>query len=268
MKKSLLYSLIFILSSGVTLHAQSNSSTSLGGTGLWLGGYFKMRFHKNFGYYSEHHYRGTNSKENIKSFVGRPGKIYNRLGINFYVNKNFQAVVGPALIVRFSPDPGNEQYTSPVLEYRIWEQFLLKSPKMGRFQIYHQFRFEQRWKKSNKIDAHYKFTNRYRYKLFAYIPINTKYIIEKTLFFSPSAEIFMQSGKSIVYNPFEDFRTYNGFGYVFNKNLTFFVGHMWTIGQKNTGYEYKTSHILRFNVYVGLDIRKEDGIIPKINLGY
>ena len=98
--------------------------------------------------------------------------------------------------------------------------------------------------------------------------VKDKYIIEKTFFFSPSVEIFMQSGKSIVYNPFEDFRTYNGFGYVMNKNFTFFVGHMWTLGQKSTGYEYKTSHIFRFNVYIGLDIRKEDGIIPKINLGY
>lgn len=78
----------------------------------------------------------------------------------------------------------------------------------------------------------------------------------------------MQSGKSIVNNPFEDFRTYNGFGYVLNQNITFFAGHMWTIGQKSSGFEYKTSHILRFNVFIGLDFRSIDKKLPLINLGY
>jgi hypothetical protein len=66
----------------------------------------------------------------------------------------------------------------------------------------------------------------------------------------------------------EDFRTYNGFGYVLNKNITFFAGHMWTLGQKSTGYEYKTTHILRFNIYIGLDSRPSTDRMPKINLGY
>lgn len=251
-----------------SLAAQDQSTTKLEGTGLWFGTYFKIRFHKNFGYYGEHHYRGKNAKDNVNSFVGRPGKVYNRLGLNFYVHKNFEAVIGPTFVVHFSPDPGNEAYDSPTMEYRVWEQLLFKSAALGRIKIYHQFRFEQRWRRSALSDSPYEYTNRYRYKFFAYIPLNTNYIVEKTIFFSPSAEIFMQSGKSIVYNPFEDFRTYNGFGYVLNKNFTFFVGHMWTIGQKSTGYEYKTNHIFRFNVYIGLDVRKDEGIIPKINLGY
>ena len=139
---------------------------------------------------------------------------------------------------------------------------------MGRFKVCHQLRFEHRWKRSNQVGASHKFTNRYRYKVFAYIGINTKEVKEKSLFFSPSAEIFMQSGESIVYNPFEDFRTYNGFGYVLNKNVTFFAGHMWTLGQNSDGSSYKTSHVIRLNVYLGFDLRKDEGIIPNINLGY
>ena len=74
--------------------------------------------------------------------------------------------------------------------------------------------------------------------------------------------------KSIVSNPFEDFRTYNGLGYVLNQNVTFFAGHMWTIGQRNSGFEYGTSHIIRLNVMVGLDLRKISNKIPPVNLGY
>ncbi|MCS6833960.1 MAG: hypothetical protein NZ521_10335, partial [Flammeovirgaceae bacterium] len=62
--------------------------------------------------------------------------------------------------------------------------------------------------------------------------------------------------------------TYNGFGYVYNKNLTFFAGHMWTIGQRSSGFQYRTSHIIRLNVMLGLDFRKIESKIPAINLGY
>ena len=78
----------------------------------------------------------------------------------------------------------------------------------------------------------------------------------------------MHSGKSIIFNPFEDFRTYNGFGYILNPNITLFAGHMWTLGQKSSGYEYRTSHIFRFNVFVGLDSRKSTDKVPKTNIGY
>lgn len=78
----------------------------------------------------------------------------------------------------------------------------------------------------------------------------------------------MHSGKSIVYHPFEDFRTYNGIGYIMNNNITFFAGHMWTLGQKNTGFEYRTSHIIRLNVMIGLDLQKIENKLPPVNLGY
>ena len=161
-----------------------------------------------------------------------------------------------------------ENFEKVTIEPRIWHQWLFMMPELGRFKVYHQFRFEHRWKKSNEIAADFDFTNRYRYKLFSYIPLNKRKIENKTLFFSPSAEIFMHSGKSIVSNPFEDSRTYNGLGYVLNQNVTFFAGHMWTIGQRNSGFEYGTSHIIRLNVMVGLDLRKISNKIPPVNLGY
>ncbi len=258
----------FLLSTVIGFAQQESAEVKLKSTGIWAGLYLKVRFSNKLGYYGEHHYRGQNKIDDVNSFVGRPSKLYNRFGLNYYVNKNFEIVVGPALIYRFDPTT-DDPTTEPTLEPRIWTQFLFKSKPIGRVKLVHQFRFEQRWKRSNEIGSDYKFTNRYRYKFFAYIPLGaSRQIKAKTWFFSPSAEIFMQSGKSIVYNPFEDFRTYNGFGYVVNNNLTFFAGHMWTIGQESTGYQYGTSHVFRFNVYIGIDARKTSDKLPKINLGY
>lgn len=244
------------------------ASIALEETGIWNGLYIKSRITNKIGYYGEHHYRVQNRADNVGSFVGRTRQIYNRAGVNIFFNEHIEAVIGPTLVLNFTPDRDNPNFERIVYEPRIWHQWLFVMPKMGRFKVYHQFRFEHRWKRDNDVGADFDYTNRYRYKLFAYVPINKKNIGLKTLFFSPSAEIFMHSGQSIVFHPFEDFRTYNGLGYVAHPNVTLFAGHMWTLGQKRSGFEYKTSHILRFNAFVGLDFRSLDKKLPQINLGY
>ncbi|MBR8534087.1 DUF2490 domain-containing protein [Carboxylicivirga sediminis] len=260
--------LVVALSQAQQFNTPSSSTTALEETGIWNGLYLKVRLSDKIGYYGEHHYRVRNSLDNVTSFYGRTRQVYNRAGINIFFNKNFEAVIGPTLVLNYTPEPGNDQYEKITYEPRIWHQWLFKTPDMGRFNLYHQFRFEHRWKRNNNVGDVHDYTNRYRYKFFAYIPLNKPTITEKTLYFSPSAEIFMHTGSSIVYNPLEDFRTYNGFGYVLNNNVTFFVGHMWTLGQKSDGASYRSSHILRFNIQLGFDLRKLEKKLPRPNLGY
>jgi hypothetical protein len=249
--------------------AQTRSVTRLVETGLWNGLYLKTRFSDKLGYYAEHHWRLRNSPDNLYDFIGQKRQFYNRFGVNFFFSDRFEAVIGPTLVLNFTPDPGNPEYDKIAWEPRIWHQYLLMMPPMGRIKIFHQFRFEHRWKRSsNRVNTPHDYTDRYRYKFFAYIPINKDKIEVKTLFISPSAEIFMHSGKSIVYHPFEDFRTYNGVGYVVNRNLTFFAGHMWTLGQNPSGFEYSTSHIFRINAFIGLDLRRIEKTLPPINIGF
>ncbi len=265
--KSLLV-LIAVLFCSTASSQEPQLSSALEETGIWYGAYFKGKISKKFGYYGEHHYRTRNSLDRVGSFYGRPRQIYNRAGINLYINQYFEGVIGPTLVFNYTPQPGNENFEKVTIEPRIWHQWLFIMPKMGRISLFHQFRFEHRWKRENLVDSPLKYTNRYRYKLFAYIPINKNKLENGTLFFSPSAEIFMQSGESIVFNHFEDFRVYNGIGYILNPNITFFAGHMWTFGQKSSGFEYRKSHILRFNIMIGMDFRKTDNKLPPVNLGY
>lgn len=263
----LILMLFFLLSLTKGL-AQEESVTRLGETGVWNGVYIKAKLNNKIGYYGEHHYRLRNSEDNLYDFIGRVRQIYNRAGVNIFFNPNFEAVIGPTLVFNYTPSPDDVKFEKITLEPRIWHQWLFLMPYMGRVKMYHQFRFEHRWKRDNRIDAPFEYTDRFRYKVFAYIPINKKKIEEKTFFISPSAEIFMHAGKSIVFDPFEDFRTYNGVGYVLNNNVTFFGGHMWTLGQQRTGFEYRTSHIIRLNVFLGFDWRKVENKLPSINLGY
>jgi len=244
----------------------TSSQSSLDETGIWAGLYLKFRFTDKMFYYGEHHYRRRNSLDNIGDFAGRMRQWYNRAGLLYIFNDYFNVIVGPTLVLNYTPIPGDDNFEHTTWEPRIWHQWLFSMPSMGRVKVYHQFRFEHRWKRSNAVGSDFEFTNRYRYKLYAYIPINKPRIENKTLFFAPSAEIFIHSGKSIVYNPFEDFRVYTGIGYVLNKNITFFGGHMWTYGQNSSGYQYRQSHIIRLNVFVNLDLRNPKKIIPQVRM--
>ncbi len=240
------------------LFAQSEPATTpnsrLTETGSWNGLYLKVRLTDKLYYYGEHHYRRRNSADNLYDFVGRMRQVYNRAGLNYFFNEYFNVVIGPTLVFNYTPRPGNPEFEKVTLEPRIWHQWLLKMPAMGRVNIYHQFRFEHRWKRSNEKGASFDYTDRYRYKIFAYIPMNTPNMQNRTLFLAPSAEIFMHTGKSIVYNVYEDFRIYTALGYILNKNVMLFGGHMWTIGQDPTGFEYSQSHIIRLNVFLTFDM--------------
>jgi hypothetical protein len=254
----------FILSISFDIYCQEASETRLRETGNWNGLYLRFRLTDKLYYYGEHHYRRRNSTDNLYDFVGRMRQWYNRAGLNYFFNDYFNVVVGPTLVWNYTPQPGNPDFEYTTIEPRIWHQWLLIMPTMGRVKLYHQFRFEHRWKRDNNKGAEFEYTDRYRYKIFAYIPLNKPVLENKTWFFSPSFEIFMQSGKQIVYNHFEDFRIYTGLGYILNNRVTFFGGHMWTYGQDPVGFVYNTSHIIRLNVFLNIDLRSTTSQLPQI----
>lgn len=236
-------------------------------TGLWLGLYTKLRIGERTFYYAETHYRRQNSLDNNWDFAGRMGKLYNRHGINYLVNNYFEVTAGPVLVLAYGPDRYNPKYERMVPEFRIWHQYLLIQPQMGRVKVYHQLRFEHRFRRGYEVtDTEYNYTNRYRYKIYAYIPLNKPYLVDKTIYFSPSAEIFLHSGESIVSNPLEDFRIYPIIGYIINENFMCSAGYTWTLGQATTGYEYNQSHLLRLNLYVNFDLRRKSKIIPRVHM--
>lgn len=262
--------LIFFMALGTGAFSQTDpiprAKTNPPTTGLWLGLYTKFRLSEKLYYYAETHYRRQNSYDNRLDFAGRMSKVYNRHGLTYLANKYFEVTAGPVVVLRYTPQPGNPEYKKMVPEYRLWHQWLFIQPQMGRLKVYHQFRFEHRFKRSNAVGAEYKYTNRYRYKLYGYIPINKSYLSDGAFFLYPSAELFLQSGKSVVYNPMEDIRIYTSVGYIINKNYMVFAGHMWTLGQGSTGFDYSQSHVIRLNLYVNFDLRSPRRAIPKVHM--
>lgn len=222
-------------------------------TESWNGLYLKLRLTEKWWWYQETHYRRRSSADNRSDFIGRMGQVYNRLGMTYLFTDNFEVTFGPTLVLNYTPQPGNPEYQKMVLEPRLWHQWLF-TQGVGRVKVLHQFRFEHRFKRDNIIGAEYKYTDRYRYKIMAYIPINKPYMENNTFFIAPSNEIFFQTGKQQI-EIFEDNRVYTAIGYTYN-NYMFFGGHMWTYGSTGIPGTYRNKHILRLNVMYTIDFRE------------
>ncbi|KEO72500.1 DUF2490 domain-containing protein [Anditalea andensis] len=230
----------------------SERTNLLATTESWNGLYLKFRLGDRWLWYQENHYRRRSSVDNRGDFIGRMSQIYNRFGFTYLARDNFEITFGPTLVWNFTPDPGNPEFVTSTLEPRFWHQWLLVQP-MGRVKLFHQFRFEHRFKRDNNVGAPYNYTDRFRYKVYAYIPINKPRMENHTFFISPSNEIFFETGSHIT-DILEENRIYTAIGYTHN-NFMFFGGHMWTYGPSAIPAEYRQRHIIRLNVMYTLDFR-------------
>ena len=112
----------------------------------------------------------------------------------------------------------------PVVENRIYQEGLFSNTILKRVFLTHRFRYEQRWVEDQD------FRTRYRYNLFANVPIN-KPSLEKAAFYGAFYnEMFINGqrdigdGRSVQF--FDRNRTYFGLGYVIKKNLRTQLGWM------------------------------------------
>lgn len=216
-------------------------------TGLWLGTYTKYKLSKRMFYYGEYHYRRRNE------FVKDMAQVYLRFGTTYLVTKKFEVTTGIVTPIYWAPNQNADNIDKTVMQFRFWEQFLFVQP-IGRVKIYHQFRFEQRWKRDYEIGSPFELTHRFRYKLTTYVPLNHDHLVNKTLFFSFYEEIFIQAGKSVIYDHFEDNRLFLGLGYIINENFQLQAGYMWTFRHKGGPFSYEHRHIPRLSLYHNLDL--------------
>ena len=210
-------------------------------TGAWLGLYTTYWLSKKWGYYGEYHIRRAD-------FVNRMSKLYLRVGANYRVDTNLRLTFGVVNRYTWSDHPELETEETVVPEYRFWEQALFNARYFG-LKIYHQLRVEQRWKRSTKIsEPTYHYYNRFRYKFLFYGPLIGHLLETNSLFFCFYSEIFMQVGKQVQYNYFEDSRTYIGLGYGLTDEVHLHIGYMKSFGQLDA-FKFRNHDIFRFSIY-------------------
>lgn len=108
-------------------------------------------------------------------------------------------------------------------EHRIYQEALIPQTFGARFHLSHRLRSEQRW-----VDGQ-DFRTRYRYALFANVPINSDALTPGASYLALYNELFVNgerdTGRGRV-KYFDRNRAYLGFGYVVNERLRIQLGVM------------------------------------------
>lgn len=229
-------------------------------TQAWVNSYGTFRLSDKWYWHAELHYRRNESNKTL--FLGEMAQVYNRHGIKYIPTKNFSATAGGVLRLDFNPN-AQQGFNSMILEPRIWHEYIWTMPYQ-RFRIYHRIRIEHRWKKGFAKGDEYIFGNRWRYKFLMKIPLNKPKLEPGAFYFSPDVELIMQTGSKITDNPLEDLRIFPTFAYIANPRVTYSAGLMYTTGQTSqAGSIYRERYIVKFNVYINLDLRKFSDKIPE-----
>ena len=232
-------------------------------TKTWINTYGNFRITDKFFWIAQTHFRFQETEDT--PYVGQIAQLYNRHALGYILSKKTNVSLGGVLRLNFNTDETSIE-KNLVPEWRIWHQYMFATP-LDPIMFYHRIRIEHRWTKGFSEDSEYSFRNRWRYMFKAKVPLNSTKLKEKTFYFSPEAELIMQSGKSVVGSPMEDLRLHASVGYIVTPKLTFATGIMYSMGQDlNDSYVFKQNWTARFHVYFSPDLRKEKNKLPAIHM--
>ncbi|MGL5888622.1 MAG: DUF2490 domain-containing protein [Bacteroidia bacterium] len=179
-----------------------------------------------------------------------------RIGLEYKLSEN--AIVTAGYCYVYTDSYGKQPAVIPFNEHRGWEQLLLLH-KVGRVGIQHRYRLENRWierydaaSQSNKVI----YTNRFRYRAQFTVPLNKPDMAQGTFFAVLNDELWVNFGKEIRFNVFDQNRAYAGFGYQINKYCNVQLGYLNQLIFKSDGVRVENNHTLQLAFFCNLDFRK------------
>ena len=144
--------------------------------------------------------------------------------------------------------PTNPGWNTFANEDFVYQMFDCNS-KIGNVSILNRFRNEQRFQQVMADDAwtgRKVFSNRVRYLASFTIPIFKKKTMPSLVI---SDELFVQFGKNVVNNTFDQNWLFIGIKQSISPKLSFDFGYMNVYQQKKSGYQYDMNHTLRLFFY-------------------
>lgn len=163
------------------------------------------------------------------NFLANPMQLLLRFGIMHHINENVSLTAGYLHVTtdEYGALPAKAEFP----ENRTWQQLQTRFLS-GRFEIVNRYRLEQRWVNSpiakgsgwEAGDAIY--SNRFRLQSRMSVPLTGKSIQNKTIYAVAWDEMFVQWGKNIALNTWDQNRAFIGLGYRMPKFGRIEVGYL------------------------------------------
>ena len=216
MRINLIAFLLFLFS-GCALQAQSTRINTKNTNSWWM--YFgNHQLSTHWGLHAEAQFR-------LHDGVSDWQQLLLRTGINYYA-KQVQYTVGYAFVKTYPY--GEYPVAMAFPEHRMWEQALV-SQTVGNVKLNHRYRLEQRWI-GNSTTGEFengRYENRFRYMVRASIPLSNKETGK--LYLGLYDEVFVNAGKEVGYNIFDQNRAYAALGYKLGKIGKIEVGYLYQV---------------------------------------
>lgn len=177
-------------------------------------------------------------------------QMFVRPGINFVVNKNVSLTTGYAFADTFQYGDYPVPYRFP--EHRVFEQILLKH-SIGKLDLQHRYRLEQRFfgvRSDPAVDIidDSRYENRFRHLTRVNIPLTS----DKKVYLATFDEFFINFGKNVAANIFDQNRAYVALGLPVAKATKVEIGYMLQIIQQRNGRVFEYNHTLQVNLFSNL----------------
>lgn len=161
-------------------------------------------------------------------------------GLNYHLSEVAKLSLAYAYVTNYPDNPDNVS----IPERRPWQQFQINTTH-GKNSIMQWFRLEERFRQKAKNDSMlakgYNFNYRFRYNLFYDVPLGNKF---KNTSFFVNNELYLNFGKQVVYNYFDQNHLNIGIKYKF-KSDNIQVSYQHLFQQLASGNTYKRADCLR-----------------------
>lgn len=205
----------------------------------WLQYYNHLKLSEKLTLYTDMSLRRINS---LKDW----SQITFRTGLGYSLTQNLQGVTGFACFTSYTQNKLGR------IEFRPYQEINSTQP-FGKVSIQHRFRLEARYFRNvtdGEITLTSNFNFRFRYRLYSSTPIlklsDTK--TDRKLLLNISDEVFINAGKEITYNVFDNNRLLIGVTYQQSSNLSFFLGYINQFGQRSRPATYENSDIINVGI--------------------
>jgi len=194
----------------------------------------------------------------IDHSINKVSQSFLLVGVSCSVNDFVKLAVGYQFISIF---PTTSKITVTQPEYRPWQQIQFFNNFSSK-KITQRIRLDERFRKillnDSTLAPDNNFNFRFRYNIFAELPLSKKEKILKALSLILSEEIFINFGKQVVFNYFDQNRIFVGLKFKINEGNSIQLGYLNLFQQLPLGNKFRNIHILRLSYFQNLDFRKKN----------
>lgn len=192
--------------------------------------------------------------------ISKPQQFLLRTGLNYHFSDNAFLTFGYCFVETYPY--GDLPVRASFPENRFWEQLQIKT-QVKSIELTNRVRIEQRFSKLPVLySSNYKpgpqvFTNRLRFLNRFSIPLKGKSIADKSFYISCYDEVFINFGKQVALNVFDQNRAYLALGYKIKKLGRLEMGYMFQSIQKGNGINLEQNHTIQLGLSSTIDFFKK-----------